>query len=291
MANSKELAESVTALVIKQLEEGTIPWRKPWNVNGLVPTSLQSGKPYRGINHLILSIMMQMHGYERNLWVTYKQAQALGGNVSKGQKGTEVILWKPLEVKDPLDPDAKKKVLMMKSFHVWNVAQCENLTIPEKFLPNGEWTGTTAESVFAGYVNGPSLSHTPQARAFYSPALDAINLPPKEAFANESDYAETLFHEMTHSTGHESRLNRFTDKEQPSHFGTDPYAREELVAEIGAMMLLSHAGLTVDHANSAAYIKSWINVLNNDHNLIIQASQRASKAVDMILGTTKEEVE
>lgn len=289
MASSKELAESVTALVIKQLEEGTIPWRKPWNTNGLVPTSLQSGKPYRGINHLILQMMMQMHGYERNLWVTYKQAQALGGNVSKGEKGTEVILWKPLEVKDKNDPDAKKKVLMMKSFHVWNVAQCENLTIPEKYNTESNWVGHTAEEIWAGYENAPSLTHEVQGRAFYSPTLDSITLPPKSAFPTEADYAETLFHEMTHSTGHKDRLNRFTDTEKPKAFGDDKYAREELVAEIGAMMLLSHAGLHVDTDNSAAYIKSWISALNNDHNLIIQASQRASKAFDWITNSKKEE--
>lgn len=288
----KDTAQLITDTVIAELEKGRIPWRRSWSVNGLVPTSLQSGKAYRGINALMLTIYASVYGYERNLWVTYKQAQALGGNVRKGEHAVEVVLWK--KVSGKTDEEGKARdFMLMKSFPVFNIAQCDGLTIPEKFsVPSFTWSENDAvQAIVNGYKNPPVIEHKAQGRAYYTPATDRLTMPPKSAFPTAAEYAETLFHELVHSTGHDSRLKRFSENEQPAMFGSEPYAREELVAELGAMMLLTAAGLEPDTTNSAAYIGGWLTKLADDKNLIVQAAQRASKAVEYITGPTAEEVE
>jgi antirestriction protein ArdC len=222
--------------------------------------------------------------YTQNLWVTFKQAKALGGSVRKGEKSTSVIFWTKVTKEEAED---EKMFMVARAYHVFNVAQCEGVKIPEKFLTSEEITWTPSEGlerIVAGYAGGPEINHREQARAFYDPAVDKITLPPKSAFDSETGYAETLLHELTHSTGHESRLNRFTGEDKPAFFGSEPYAREELVAELGAMMLMSEAGIEPVIGNAAAYIDSWLKALKDDKNLIIQAAQRAAKATDHILG-------
>lgn len=293
---SRDIAQEVADSIIAQLEKGTVPWRKPWNVGGLMPTSLQTGKAYQGINSLILTMIMQDKGYDRNLWATYKQAQALGGNVKKGEKSTLVVYWSKVNAKAKEEGDKARSFMMLKFFHVFNVNQCENLTIPAKYdsvVSNPLTIGEAVTKIWDGYPNRPILNHQVCDSANYRPSLDVLTLPPIASFPTEVAYAETLFHEMTHSTGHESRVNRFKEEgDAPRPFGSPVYAREELVAELGAVMLAGHAGLEFDLANSAAYVENWLSALKNDKNLIIQASQRANKAVQYILGKTEsEEVE
>ena len=281
----RDTAQEITDLVVAQLEQGVAPWRRPWSVNGLEPTSLQTGKTYRGINALLLSMFLNAGGYDRNLWVTYRQAEALGGNVRKGERGYPVVFWKKVQGDDVEGEKVGKSFMIMKSFTVFNVAQCESLTLPEKYAtPAFTWEGNdeSVQAILAGYTDAPKLKHKAQAQAFYVPGTDTVTMPPREAFPTVEDYAETLFHEMTHSTGHKSRLDRFTDTDEPAVFGSESYAREELVAELGAMMLLSRAGLQADVTNNAAYIGGWLKRLQDDKRLIIQAAQRADKAVAWI---------
>jgi antirestriction protein ArdC len=291
-------AEDITARIIAQLEKGVIPWRKPWSIAGHGPTSLQTGKPYRGINALLLSLYAAEGGFDSHLWITYKQAQALGGNDRKGEKGFPVVFWRKVEGEDRKTGE-ERSFMLMRHFTVFHVSQCDGITIPDRFAPKPRaWSDSEAlDRIAAGYVGGPAIPYATQddayylpADAYYLPAQDRIILPPRDAFPTLAGYAETLLHEMTHSTGHASRLGRFSEEEGPSHFGSPNYAREELVAEIGAMMMMGEAGIEPDLAQGAAYIGGWLRALENDSRLIITAAQRAAKATALILGKDGEEI-
>lgn len=278
-----DVYEVVTDRIIRALEDGVVAWQKPWRAAG-VPVSLATGKAYRGINNLILSLVGELEGYEANVWGTYKAFQAQGGQVQKGQKATPVVLWKPMERENA---EGKKETwMLMRGYNVFNIAQTD-LEVPTKFLPN-----LTPLPVDAGitaalhYAGGPEVLHREQDRAFYQPEQDRITLPLMGQFRSAEAYAATAFHEAVHSTGHESRLGRI-DTNAP--FGCDNYAIEELVAEVGATMLAAALGVKVEYEQNAAYIASWLRVLKDDRKLIVQAAQKAQKAVDHILGTTFDE--
>jgi antirestriction protein ArdC len=274
---SANIYDIVTDRIIAAMENGVVPWRKPWTGTG-GPTSLSTGKAYRGINALILDVVAMSEGYELPLWGTYKQAQALGGNVRKGEKGTPVVLWKPME-KEKAD-GSTESFMMMRYFTVFNVAQMENIDIPEKYLVKREPVAVldgVAEAL--AYPGGPDVRHAQQDKAYYSPAKDEIVLPLLEQFTSPERYAATALHEITHSTGHDERLARGLT----GAFGCESYAQEELVAEIGAAMLATHIGIDVEWEQHAAYLTSWLRVLKDDRKLIVQAAQKAQKAVDHVM--------
>ena len=193
----QDIEERITELVIKQLEEGKVPWRKPWTSAGYAPTSLTSGKPYRGINTLLLAILGE--DYERSLWLTYKQAQALGGNVRKGESGLPIVFWSQY-VKEVNGEE--QKACFLKNFTVFNVAQCDGVDIPAKYLTTREPVETlpALTELVNGYLDAPTIYHKEQGRAFYSPSADSITLPSKEQFDEPEEYAYTLLHELSHST-------------------------------------------------------------------------------------------
>jgi antirestriction protein ArdC len=282
---STDLSQETTDRILSALDQGVVPWSKPWNVGGLMPTSLSSGKVYHGINTLVLSMTAQEREYDRNLWATFNQAKELGGTVRKGEKGTQVVLYKKIDVKDLTKEEGQKSIMLMRAFHVWNVAQCDEITLPAKYTTEREHLSVSesVQAVLDGYANGPTIRHAVQDRAYYVPSLDSITLPPLDSFKDLNGYAETVFHEITHSTGHTSRLDRFKESE-PSHFGSANYAKEELIAEIGAAMLAGFAGLELNVTNTAAYCRSWLQALSDDKTLILKASAAASKAVALILG-------
>ena len=290
---SKELTERINALVVTQLENGLVPWRKPWNTAGFMPTSLTSNKEYRGINALILAICGME--YERPLWVTYKQAQALGGTVRKGEKSLPVVYWSRF-TKENAEGEIVKSGAFMKYYNVFNVAQCDGIAIPAQYDVKRETVATlpALDAIVAAYVNRPEIYYKEQGRAFYNPVSDSITLPPVNAFESAESHAYTLCHEMIHSTGHQSRLNRFAENETPARFGDADYAREELVADIGAQILLSENGIQSDMENSASYIAGWLKALKNDPSLIMSAAGKAQTAADRVQGKVyqpvKEEV-
>jgi antirestriction protein ArdC len=288
----EDIEREVTERILESLRDGTVPWARPWSTAGLLPTSVASGRPYRGINTLILGLTALEHDYGSPLWLTYKQASERGGHIRKGEHGTAVIFWKRLRVADRDHEGETKVIPLMRTFTVFNLDQTEGVDLPPRFRALTERepvdVPTALGDILEGYADGPTLEHRAQGSAYYDPARDAITLPPVDAFRDGTAYAGTALHELTHSTGHPKRLDRWTADSSPMHFGSGKYAREELVAELGSAMLAAVSGIPCEVEQSAAYVASWLEALENDHGLIITAAQQAQKACDRILGTTFE---
>lgn len=277
----------ITDRMITLLEQGQIPWQKPWNSAQLMPQNAVSGKPYRGVNVFLLHAM----SYDSPFWLTFNQAKGLGGNVRRGEKACPVVFWKWLE-----SEDTGERIPFLRYYSVFNVAQCKG--IPEDKFPSPGVNRrehcpiAQAEEIVATMPKRPEIK-TGLSRAFYSPAGDFVGMPAPETFRTGEDYYSVLFHELTHSTGHETRLSRKgvagTDGEW-SAFGSTPYAKEELVAEMGAAFLCGQAGIverTLD--NSAAYVGSWLARLKDDRRLVVHAAAQAQKAADFILARSHSE--
>lgn len=294
----RDIYQETTDRIIASLEAGTIPWQKPWhNIGGELPYSLSTGKPYRGVNVFLLAIESMTAGYTDPRWGTYKAITEAGGQVRKGEKGTRIILWKPVKKTEEVDGNEERRdYLLLRDYVVFNAEQADGL--PE--LPKPELrehsTVDLCEEIIKGYCDstrkfgktikaGPSFNVGGD-RAFYSPITDAVRIPVLGQFDSADDYYATAFHELVHSTGHKDR----TARTEWATFGSDPYAKEELVAEMGAAMLGGIAGLNPDlDENQAAYIANWLGKLKDDRKLVVQAAAQAQKAADIILGTTFEE--
>lgn len=281
MSNQKQKSRTdvysiITDRIIAELEKGEIPWRKPWTDD--IPSNLVSGKPYRGVNALLLGSL----GCKRNLFLTFKQAQELGASIRKGEKSLPVVFWNWAEREDSKTGE-RKKVAMLRYYSVFNVDQCTG--IPEQKIPQQTVREhdpiSECEEVIANMQDAPAIRHGGD-RAYYHPVQDAIQMPEPEKFTTSGGYYSTLFHELVHSSGHERRLNR---KEVTSRiqFGSEEYAIEELTAEIGATFLKSRTGLSTEPIeNNAAYIQSWLRRLRNDKRFVVHAGAQAQKAVDYI---------
>jgi antirestriction protein ArdC len=284
----KEQSEEIALKFIAQLEQGVVPWKKPWSPCLGVPLrNHKSKRAYRGINTLILGLEQMIHGYESPEWTTYKAASEMGGQVRKGEKGTHIVFWKPMKVEDK-ESGKEKSVLLARLYTVFCTDQIDGIdwVAPE---PNGEPIAVpdALASIYHGYKDGPKLSHRQQDKAYYRPSTDEVVLPMLDQFSTLEGYAETYCHELTHSTGHASRLNRFEIGDNYHQ----QYAKEELVAEIGASMLMQQAGINPDMPQMASYVGGWLKALNNDHSLIVKAAQAAQKSCDRILGNSYAEVE
>jgi len=284
-AKGSNVYQIVTDQILKLLEQGTVPWRRPWSqVIGDGPMNVR-GTAYRGANYFLLSSL----GYERPIYLTFKQARELDGNVRRGEKGWPVVYWKMLEAKaDDTDqpPDDKPKLIpFLRYFTVFNVSQCDGLSLPDRFAEKPQTAPSfdpieAAEKIWEGYPNPPRL-HPHGNRASYSPSLDQITIPPKSAFDGGEEYYSTLFHEMAHSTGHSSRLKRDSGFSR----GHQDYAREELVAEMCSAFLCAKAGISQPVIeNQAAYLAFWSKALRDDPKLFVTAGGKAQKAADHILG-------
>ena len=279
--------ETITDRIIKQLEAGTAPWHKPWAFRGDagLPRNLRTLKVYRGINVWIL----MSAGYSSPYFLTFKQAQELGGNVRKGEKGLPVVFWKFGEYEQDNQDTGKAKKhdsVMVRYYTVFNAVQCENLQVVP-VAPPDPYPDVPAidlcEQTVAGWTSRPTIREGCD-RASYHKTLDYINMPSRSSFDKSEEYYSTLFHELTHSTGHPNRLNRqtLTDFEA---FGDSNYSREELAAEMGAAFLCGFTGIenrTIE--NSAAYLASWLKALKEDHRMVVIAASQAQKAVELILG-------
>ena len=288
MAESKymnaHVFEQITERIIKLLSQGTVPWQKPWKASTSLPRNLISQKPYRGINVFLLLAM----SYESPFWLTFRQALQLGGTVRKGEKSCPVVFWKQSTVDDK-ETGEPQKLLLARYYHVFNVAQCDGLKPDAEPATSAEDCLLMPDEIVAHMPQRPVIKHG-MAKAYYSPKEDYVGLPSRERFTDAAGYYTTLFHELIHATGHASRLNRPTLTEKAG-FGSNPYSKEELIAEMGATFLCGHAELaerTID--NSAAYLKHWLEQLKNDRTLIVQAAAQAQKAVDFILGNGPEDV-
>ena len=301
--------EMVTDRILAELEKGNIPWHKPW----IRPTtqttytsvridvdpsscaySRSTGRPYSLLNQMLL-----MRPGE---WATYKQIAEAGGQVRKGEKSSLVVFWKFIDSKkvNASGEEEIERIPMLKYYNVFHVeTQVDGLKPKARgahdivSIPTGktkaecEWEAIeAADEIVRKYLEISGVKHKEVEgdRAFYRPSTDSIETPTKAQFKDPAEYYSTLFHEITHSTGHVSRLDRF--RSVGSHaFGSENYSKEELVAELGASALVNFLGIetTGSFKNNAAYIQSWIKQLRDDSKLIVHASGRAEKAVNYIL--------
>lgn len=282
---SLEIYQAVTQSIIDRLTtaieagETIAPWQKPWNANNSSPMSGSTNKPYRGINWFILS----MSGYASPYWFTFNQVRNLKGAVRKGEKSTMVVFWTMLEGRDKATNEPKK-IPMLRYYRVFNYEQCDKL--PEKYAPKTTETIdfqpiAAAEAMVNGWSDRPMIQHQ-GVRACYTPALDTVTMPARETFKGEGEYYSTLFHELTHSTGHSKRLNR--EEMGKGGFGSEVYSKEELTAEMGAAILSSMCGITNTQENSISYLKGWLTKLKSEPKWLVSAAGHAQKAVDMITG-------
>lgn len=284
-SSKKDVYQLVTDHILEQLEKGTIPWHKPWSI--VKPFNYKTKKEYRGVNTILLA------GAVDPRFMTINQVNELGGRVKKGAKSHIVVFWSPSKPKlvEVESDDGKKETMIdgktlggfiLKYYRVFCAADIEGIDFPPLANNNTIFNPIEeAEKIWAEYPNRPSLDFGGN-RACYIPSRDHIQMPNKEVFEGVDEYYSTFFHEMGHSTGHQTRLNRKGITEFDG-FGSHQYSYEELVAEMTAAFLCAHAGITNTVDNSVAYIKSWSKKLKEDKKMILQAASQAQKAADYIL--------
>ena len=272
-----DIYAAVTERIIEQMEQGIIPWQKPWISNGKA-ISHATGKPYSLLNQMLLG--------RPGEYLTFKQCQEAGGHVKKGEKSSMVVFWKWIEQEDE-ETGETKEVPFLRYYNVFHIDQCEGIQAKyttEAHFPDGAFTVKTAQEIIYDYLEreGVKLTHSEGDRAFYRPSTDEIILPLRKQFVSTAEYYGTAFHELTHSTGHTSRLNRL---DKVAAFGSEVYSKEELVAEIGAAALVNHCGLEspTSFRNNTAYIQNWLSSLKGDKRFIVSAAGKAEKAVTLIL--------
>lgn len=292
--------QQVTDAILERLEAGVVPWRQPWtNLRGM---SAATGKPYRGINVLLLAAAHERGGYGSAYWATYRRLGEMGAQVRKGERGTVVTFWKMLEHADE-KTETTRRIPFLRAFRVFNVEQADWAEgMPEHFAPHSSGLDPASELVRAhavvqGYVrrddlgqtSGPALEEGGD-RAYYRPSEDRVQMPTVGQFTSAHAYYSVMFHELAHSTGHPSRLDREGISEV-APFGSPTYSREELVAEIGSAMIAAAIGIGTDAQldQSAAYVDGWRKALRDDPKAIVYAAGRAQKAADLVLGETGEE--
>ena len=278
----------VTDKIINLLENGVVPWRRPWTSTGL-PRNLVSKKPYRGVNVFLLSASK----YISPFWLTMRQANELGGHIRKGEESTAIVFWKIEDTKaSPEDLDAEetekktRRRFLLRFYRVWNLEQCE---LPQAVLDKLPKMEThqhdpieAVEKIIAGMPNPPEIARG-GSKAYYSPLTDRITLPPRELFISAEEEACTTLHECSHATVSSKRLNRESIIEA-APFGSPNYSLEELVAELSAAFLCAEAGISnAVIADQAAYLAGWLKALSDNRRLLIHASAQAQKATDYIL--------
>jgi antirestriction protein ArdC len=271
----------VTENIIKSLEAGVAPWRKPWRTE--MPANLISGKAYRGINVWLLGTQ----GRPSKYWLTGKQAASLGGTVRPGERSSMVTFWNVGKEKLNTKTGKISKPFMLRHYSVYNVSQIDGLESLK--LGNGAQPVPdiqACEALVANMPKRPTIEASD--RAWYRPSTDCVGMPAKSLFHSSEEFYSTLFHELVHSTGHASRVGR-DGIEKLNSFGSESYSKEELVAELGASMLCGVTGISsATLENSSAYLSNWIERLKGDSKLIISAASAAQKAADFICGTESE---
>jgi antirestriction protein ArdC len=278
-------AETITAAVVERLEAGTRPWVQPWTGAPVSRPLRACGTPYRGINVLWLWMAADAAGHSSPYWMTYRHSQLLSGQVRKGERGTVAIFYRsylPQEA-DPDDEAADHRTrCVLKSFTVFNACQIDGLQ--ERFFPEPPRAICAAPERdqgldrFFGAI--PARIHRGGAKACYSPVLDEVTMPDRGLFRDMDHYHATLAHELSHWTGHESRLARNLS----TRFGSEAYAMEELAAELSSAFLGAELGLPVEHLDHhASYLASWLKVLKSDSRAILTIASKAEEAASFLL--------
>jgi antirestriction protein ArdC len=284
-----DIYEVVTQRIIDLLEKGEIPWQQPWKTAKGFPMNMVSKRPYNGINFLLLLSSKFAEPY----WLTYMQARELGGNIKKGEKSTMVVFWKLLDGRDSsgqLRVNSKgsiEKVPFLKYYNVFNIAQTEGIDpqkIPVTAAHDHDFDSIAiAEEIIYNWKDCPKIVQGADS-AYYAPHLDTVYIPNPRTFLKDEFYYSVLYHELTHSVGHKSRLNRH-EKITDHKFNSRDNSQEELVAELGAAFLCAASGIEGETLhNNAAYIKSWIRKFKDDPKVLVIAASQAQKAADYILG-------
>lgn len=296
----RNLHKDVTDRILAQLDKGALPWRKPWSTRPaigadgasiLMPRNAVTGRAYSGINILLLWGRMDDGAFADSRFLTFKQAKELGGTVRKGEKGCEIIFVSFLERDDKRNPDKTARIPFLKSYHVFNVSQCDGL--PEKItgaanvidrpaIKRNERDATIDEFIASTRAK---ITHG-EPRAVYYPIRDTVNMPVLDTFESSDRYYAILFHELGHWTGAEKRLNRTFGK----RFGDRAYAAEELVAELTSAFACAEFGIDND-GQDTAYLATWLRELLTQHEkAIVAAAAAASKAVEFMRGLASAEI-
>jgi antirestriction protein ArdC len=293
MKDKQTVYEMVTDRIVEFIEKNEqLPWTKPWATVESEQQNFMSKKPYSGINALLTGIS----GFTSPYWLTLKQANELGGRVKKGAKSTPIIYWQPARTakkskkeKAEEDDENNQEYKLQHGFHrpysVFNAEQIEGIEFPDVELPTYDFNPIEeAERVIEAMPNRPFIQ-TEGNGAFYSPFLDKVTVPSPQTFTCNEEFYSALFHELTHSTGHPSRLDRFKADGCDHLFGSRTYSKEELVAEMGSAFILNSLRINTEHSdrNSAAYVKSWLKALKNDPKMVITAASKAGKAANYIM--------
>lgn len=273
--------EIVTEKILAELEKGVIPWRRPWG-NMAEAKNYLTHKEYRGINAFLLPVLSQGQEY----FATLKQVNELGGSIKAGSKGYPVVFFKWTEI----EKDGKiEEFPTLRYYTVFDPSQWQGIDVPKTTHTREIHPIAKCEEIISYMPKRPTMTNDGGERAYYRPSTDTIHLPPRDIFKSSEGYYETAFHELGHSTGHESRLGRHKEKDTDFHFGSALYAKEELVAEMTASFLCAKAGIDMSTTeNTVAYIGSWLKALKNDKRMVVTAAAQAQKAADYILGVKHE---
>lgn len=292
MQTQNDIRSSITNTIIDALKNGGLPpWRKPWSNDPNAPglhTSMSTGNPYRGINQLLLQCSAMKGGFKSKWWGTFNQVRQNGASVSRGAKGTQIVLFKRIERErvDDSGDEVKDNFFVMRSFHVWNAEQTTGLdqfrvgfSKPQN---NSHERYEAADEVID--ATGADIRHGGN-DAYYNPPGDFIQLPHRHQFESAESFYETSLHELTHWSEHPSRLNWDRTNEG--------YAMGELIAELSACLMMAELGLptSTNLQNHASYLSKWLEGLNSDHKFIFKAASQASKAVDYLLSFSRTRAE
>ena len=287
---TRDVYTRVTNHIIEAIERGAGTFRMPWHVTDadhFSPLNAVSKKPYRGVNVVSLWAAAEVKGYASGLWATYRQWQELGAQVRRGEESSLVVFWKVSErEREEADEETEpgRGRIFARGYSVFNVAQVEGYEVPT-VTKRSEPERIQAAEAFFGAL-GADIRHGGN-RACYRPLHDDIQMPPFEAFRDVVAYYSTLAHEATHWTGAKARL----DRDLSGRFGTNAYAAEELVAELGAAFICADLGLSVEpRPDHAAYISSWLEVLRKDTRAIFTAASKAQQAADYMHGKQAERI-
>jgi len=282
--------QAVTDRIIAALEAGTAPWRRPWVVGARttmpgMPCNAVSGRSYRGVNAMLLSMTQRAHASDDPRWITYRQASQRGWQVQAGETGTPVVFFKRLEARDASDDGRRgddegtpRRIPMLRGFTVFHASQVQGMPdYQAPTLKDAPWRKPEAPELIVAASGVPVRIGGD--RAYYDPACDSIRMPPAVAFRTPEGYAATLLHELSHASGHKSRL----DRDLSGRFGNHAYAIEELIADLASCFAGAALALPCEIENHASYLQSWIDVLQTDKRAVFKAAAAAQKAADWML--------
>lgn len=278
---STNVYQMVTDRIIAELEKGSIPWKRPWTGVNTGAYNRISNKPYSLLNQILLG--------RDGEWATFKQWTDLGGHIRKGEKSSFVVFWK-IQPYEDINADGEKvvkQIPLLRYYNVFHISQVDGVEPKSKPELKEVEPIEAAETIKESYKEREHIRiiETIANGAGYDPVMDYIQVPCRKQYTDANEFYSTLFHEMVHSTGHKTRLDRLTSEDN-LHFGSETYSKEELCAELGSAMLLNQIGIETPQTfkNSAGYIQGWLQRLRNDNKFIVSAASKAEKAVNFILG-------